>query len=522
LPVVLTKDTLRGVAASTLQPESLLPHAAARADEEVVWTPDRSLTGAAFEDRARRVANGLRAGGIGPGEPFGILVRNRVEWPELVFGNLRNGSRYLPLNWHLTAAELAELLRDATPRLLVVGPEDEDRAREAAAAAGTTRVLVLGQEYEAWLADQSDSLLPDGQIGAPLLYTGGTTGRSKGVVRSDESGLVSQLGLRAQGYHGLIGMPADGNALLCTPAYHALGYTILAGTMLLGNTLSILPRWDPLAALATIEERRITATGMVPTQFVRLLKLPEADRRRFDVSSLQWVFHTAAACPKWVKRAMIEWFGPVIVEIYGSSEGTGPVVCTSEDWLAHPGTVGRASPVITLSIVGEDGNDLPAGEIGMIYVKRHDGTPSYHNDPVKTEAIRLPDGRFTVGDLGWLDDDGYLYVADRRVDLILRGGSNVYPAEIEAVLTEHPAVADAAVFGIPDGDMGHAIKAVVEPVDAHAGVDVEDLLAYASGRLASYKLPQSVDVVAQLPREASGKLKKRLLRDPYWEGAAQS
>ncbi|MGH1489387.1 MAG: AMP-binding enzyme, partial [Acidimicrobiales bacterium] len=225
--------------------------------------------------------------------------------------------------------------------------------------------------------------------------------------------------------------------------------------------------------------------------------------------------HTAAPCPRWAKEAMIEWFGPTIVELYGSSEGSGPVVCTSQEWLAHPGTVGKASPMLTLSIVGEDGHDLPAGEIGTVYVKRHDGTPEYHGDAKKTRSIQLPDGRFTVGDIGWLDDDGFLYLADRRTDLILRGGVNIYPAEIEATLSQHPSVADIAVFGIPDAELGQSVKAVVEPA-AGARLDVDELMAYASEHLARFKLPQSIDVIDALPREESGKLKKRLLRDPYW------
>ena len=214
---------------------------------------------------------------------------------------------------------------------------------------------------------------------------------------------------------------------------------------------------------------------------------------------------------------MIDWWGPVIYEMYGASEGAGPAICDSHEWLAHPGTVGKASPVLEYSIVDDDGNDLPTGEVGTIYAKRLDGAPEYHGDPDKTDSIRLPDGRFTVGDVGWLDEDGFLYLADRRVDLIITGGSNVYPAEIEAVLVEHPQVGDAAVFGIPDPEWGQQIKAVVEPADAETGVDVDSLRSFAADRLASFKLPKSFDVIDQLPREAHGKLKKRYLRDPYWE-----
>ena len=254
---------------------------------------------------------------------------------------------------------------------------------------------------------------------------------------------------------------------------------------------------------------------MVPTQFIRLLKLPDDVREKYDVSTLRWVLHTAAPCPEWAKRAMIEWWGPVIHEMYGSSEGAGPAVCDSHEWLAHPGTVGKATAAVEYSIVSEGGDDLPPGEVGTIYARRVGGPPEYRGDPDKTAAARLADGRFTVGDMGWLDEEGYLYLADRRVDLIITGGTNVYPAEIEAVLIRHPAVADAAVFGIPHPEFGQEIKAVLE-TSPDAEIDVDDVAEFAATHLAKFKRPASYDVVAQLPREAHGKLKKRLLRDPYW------
>ena len=428
---------------------------------------------------------------------------------------MRAHTRYVPLNWHLTAGEIAELLVDSGSRLLIVGGEQSLVGREAAEIAGGIDVIELGDRYEAWLADQSDEPTPDGLMGTPLLYTGGTTGRSKGVTRSDMNVPASKFATLAARFGSNLHMPAEGRGMLCTPAYHGLGFGVIQGTLGQRHSLSILPRFDPVDTLRMIEERSITATAMVPTQFVRLLKLDDDVRASFDVSSIEWVMHTAAPCPRWAKEAMIEWFGPTIVELYGSSEGSGPVVCTSEEWLAHPGTVGKASPVLTLSIVGDDGDDLPAGEIGTVYVKRHDGAPEYHGDAEKTRSIQLPDGRFTVGDIGWLDDDGFLYLADRRTDLILRGGVNIYPAEIEATLSQHPSVADVAVFGIPDAELSQSVKAVVELAPG-ATFDAGELLAYAGEHLARFKLPQSIDVVDALPREESGKLKKRLLRDPYW------
>jgi len=501
-----------------LAPEHLYSWTNQRIDSPVVRCESAVMTAGQLEERSRRLAQALHGEGVTEGIAFGILARNRIEWPELMLGNVRARSRYVPLNWHLTPHEIAELLIDSSSQLLVVDASDEEAGRDAAARAGIATVVVLGAEYEEWIASASDAPLDDGQAGRPLLYTGGTTGRSKGVTRSDMNIDVSQYGQVAGRWGALTEMPMDGRALLCTPAYHALGYGLMQSALARGHSVEIQPSFDPIGTLKLIEESRITTTAMVPTQFIRMLKATDDNRSVADVSSLEWVLHTAAPCPAWVKRAMIEWFGPVIVELYGSSEGTGPVLCTSEEWLAHPGTVGRASAALTLSIVDDDGHDLPAGEIGTVYVKRHDGTPTYHGDPEKTSSIQLPDGRFTVGDIGWLDDDGYLYLADRRTDLIIRGGSNIYPAEIEAVLSEHPGVADVAVFGVPDEDFGQAVKAVVQPSGAVAADElVQALHAFAAERLASFKLPATIDLRDDLPREESGKLKKRLLRDPFWE-----
>ncbi len=506
-----------------LQPEHLLPHSKAHPDRRAVWTPDGELTLGDLEPRIRQLANGLRALGVSAGDAWGVLCHNRLEWAEMTLASSTSGTKYVPLNWHLTPAEIAELLIDSGSRLLVTDETNELAARAAAELAGVDNVIVLGDDYEWWLAEQSDAPLPDGPLGSPLQYTGGTTGRSKGVIRSDFGGNASDFGTIVPRWGDLTGMPRDGRSMLSTPAYHALGGALVRVTLARGHELSILPRGTPEAMLATITDHAIDTTAMVPTQFIRLLKLSEEERARYDVSSLKWVLHSAAPCPPWAKRAMIDWFGPVIIELYGSSEGVGPVICTSEQWLEKPGTVGRASAALSLSIVDDDGNDLPPGEVGTVYAFRKEGPPRYHGDDEKSAAMLLPDGRFTVGDVGWLDDDGFLFLADRRVDLILRAGTNIYPAEIEATLSEHPDIADVAVFGIPDEDWGQSIKAVVEPTEAVGeALDVDGVLAFARERLASFKIPHSIDVSTSLPREASGKLKKRLLRDPYWEAAGGS
>lgn len=501
-----------------MQPVFVLPRTSQDPDSIAVETEHDSVTWAVLEDRARRVAQGLRAEGIEEHDAWAILARNRLEWAELTLGNARAGTRYVPLNFHLTAAEMAELLIDSASKLLVVGSDDEAIGREAAAAVGIDRVLVLGPEYESWLNGQSSEPLPECSAGAALQYTGGTTGRSKGVIRSGAAVPASELTRPFAQWAAMTHMPSGAQMMLVTPAYHALGGAVVMASMALGNPLLVTDRWDPERTLALIEQHRVAGVPMVPTQFIRLLKIDPEIRSRFDVSSLEWVLHTAAPCPAWAKHEMIEWFGPVIVELYGSSEGVGPVIATSEEWLARPGTVGRATAMLELSILDDDGNDLPPGEIGTIHAKRRDGVPSYHGDPEKSAAMVRPDGRFTVGDVGWLDEEGFLFLADRRVDLIIVGGSNIYPAEIEAVLTEHPDVTDAAVFGLPHPDWGQQVKAVVQPADG-VELDTAELMEFLRARLAPFKLPASIDVDPALPREASGKLKKHQLRDRYLEQA---
>jgi long-chain acyl-CoA synthetase len=492
-----------------LQPERLLSQSDPSAP--AVISDERALSWDDVERRARRLARALDRFGLGEGDVWGVLARNRAEWAEFGLGNARAGTRVVPLNWHLTATEIAALLDDSGCRLVVVEPE----LRELVASFEGLEIVELGPQYEAWLDSAGDALLEQRRSGSPMMFTGGTTGKSKGVNRAEFAGPVGSSVTMMSGWGTLVRMPDSGTTLITTPLYHALGNAVLHASLAKGLPVVMTSRFDPLRTLELIGRHRITATPMVPTQFLRLLKLDDADRSRFDLSSLEWILHTAAPCPAWAKVAMIEWLGPVVYEMYGSSEGTGPAICDSHEWLAHPGTVGKASARIEYTIVDDDGNDLAPGEIGTIYCRRSDGAPEYHGDPDKTASIRLPDGRFTVGDLGWLDDDGYLFLADRRVDLILVAGSNVYPAEVEAVLSEHPSVADVAVFGIPDPEWGEQVKAVIEPVGE---VDLDDVRRFAARRLASYKLPRSYDVVDRLPREAHGKLKKRLLREPYWVG----
>jgi long-chain acyl-CoA synthetase len=313
--------------------------------------------------------------------------------------------------------------------------------------------------------------------------------------------------------------PSDGNVhLCCSPLYHTAVLNFATISVQLGHPVVLMDRFDAEELLALVERYRITHTHMVPTQFRRLLALPQATRDRYDVSSMRCAIHSAAPCPPDVKRQMLDWWGPAVTEYYAASEGGGTVI-TGPQWLARPGSVGLPWPGSEVHVLDEAGNDLPPCQPGLVYMRMGTSTFDYHHDEAKTKASRAR-GMFTVGDIGYLDADGYLYLCDRKSDMIISGGVNVYPAEIENALSGHPAVDDVAVFGIPHDEWGEEIKAVVQPAPwAEPGPALTaDLLAYLGGRVARFKLPRSIDYVSELPRDPNGKLYKRRLRDPYWAG----
>jgi len=495
----------------------ILPSTADTPDAVAVTAPQGSLTWAAVERNARRVSNGLVAQGLAVGDRWALLAHNRLEWAELVLGSLLAGTRYVPLNWHLTVPELEYLLTNSGATLLVVDEANAEKGRAAAHAAGITdeRIVVIGPQYQAWRDAQPDDPLDNTVAGSPLLYTGGTTGASKGVVRSDTGVPIHAWVAGSSMWGGFLHMPETGTMLVSTPLYHAFGGAVLGAGLSRRHRVILADRFDAHDFLATVARERVTSAPLVPTLMIRLAKLDAAAFAAHDLSSLQWITHTAAPCPAWAKQMLIDRLGPIVVEFYGSSEGTGPVVCTSEQWMERPGTVGRPNQNLEISVVGESGDELPSGEIGTLYFRRADGAPSYHGDEAKTRAAQLPDGRFTVGDLGYLDEDGFMYLVDRRTDLMLVGGVNVYPAEIEATISHHPAVRDVAVFGIPDDEFGQQVKVAIE-LEAGAMLTEAELIGWCRERLASFKCPRSVDFHDALPREAHGKLKKRLLRDAYW------
>jgi long-chain acyl-CoA synthetase len=364
------------------------------------------------------------------------------------------------------------------------------------------------------------------RAGQIMFYTSGTTGRPKGVRKQlpdrdgDALALITGIGLRASTFMAASRFgPEHRVDLVCGPMYHAAPFAGACGALDNGALLVMMDRFDPQGFLDRVERYRVTNVSMVPTMFHRLLELPETVRARADVSSLHTVSHAGAPCPVDVKRRMIEWWGPVIVEAYSATEGAGTTV-TAEEWLRKPGTVGRPSPGVEILIVDEDGNKCPPGVPGLVYLSQTMWRFDYHNDPDKTAASRRGE-LFTVGDIGYLDDDGYLFLCDRQADIVISGGVNIYPAEVEALLLTHPSVADVAVVGTPSDEWGEQVTAVVEPgpgVAAPGAELADELIEYCRARLAHYKCPRAVDFVESLGRDPNGKLRKKPIRDRYWEG----
>ena len=484
----------------------------------------RTRSWAELGDRATRAGRLFQDRyGIGPGGHVAMIVGNRVEFVELILGALLSGVWLTPINWHLTAEEAAYIVRDSESQLVIADPEFEAVARQAA---GDLPVLMVGAELDEALAGaRADRFDGEGRAGGAMLYTSGTTGQPKGVKRATTSSVNSQVHLsRATG--PIIGLDGGGPHLVTGPLYHAapLGYAFI--DLQNGAPLVIMPRWDEHQALELIDERQVHNSHLVPTMFVRLLRLPDEERTGFDGSSLHTVLHGAAPVSVPVKTRMIEWWGPVLLEYWGASEGGVVTIVGSQDWLEHPGTVGRAVPSYEVFAADPEGNRLPAGENGTLWCRNTvtDKVFEYHNAPEKTAGAFLEPGTYTIGDIGRVDAEGWVYLADRAANMIISGGVNIYPAEIEQVLVEHPAVLDAGVFGIPDEEWGESVKGAVELVDgAVPSPELEaEILAFARQHLAGYKVPRSIDFEEALPRYPTGKLYTRVLRDKYWQGTDRS
>jgi long-chain acyl-CoA synthetase len=491
-----------------------------------VFEPDG--TAVSYGELARqadRYGRGLQALGLGTGDTFATLLPNSAAALAMYFAAIETGLYVVPINWHQTGTEVAYILGDSEARAFVAHERFAGAAAQAAELAGVKDRFAVGDVPGfgplAGLGDDGTDERPAHRThGAPMLYTSGTSGRPKGVRRPLTGLDPDAASMMATWFFGIFGLaPFDGHVHLCgSPLYHTAVLNFAANSVTLGHPVVLMDRWDSAEALRLIELRRVTHTHAVPTQFRRLLALPAGERARFDPSSLRCVIHSAAPCPPETKRAMIDWWGPVIVEYYAATEGGGTLI-TAGQWLSKPGSVGLPWPGSEVRVLGPDGEPVAAGEQGLVYMKMGSSTFSYHNDEEKTQAARAGD-LFTVGDIGYLDPDGYLFLCDRASNMIISGGVNIYPAEIEAALAAHPAVADVAVFGIPHADWGEEVKAVVEPA---AGIDpgevlTAELMAFLGGRLAAFKRPRTIDYVAELPRDPNGKLYKRKLRDPYWAG----
>jgi long-chain acyl-CoA synthetase len=526
--------------------------------------------------RSNQLVHGLRSLGLQPGDAIAEVLPNGVAPVELFLAATQAGFYLTPINFHLTGPEIAYIVKDCEAKAVFVHPRYAEAGTAAldelgfpkearfAYGSGTSGEGGSGtsgeggsgtsgeggsgtsgeggsgtsgeggsgtsgeggsgipgfRSVEELIEGQPTTAPADRRPGLTMHYTSGTTGQPKGVRRTlpdadvDTSAEMNSLFLMLFGIP-----PLGGNVHLVTsPNYHTAVTTFGGNALHAGHTLVFMDKWQPEDTLDKIQQYGVTHTHMVPTQFHRMLALPDDVRAKYDVSSMQWAIHAAAPCPVDVKRKMLDWWGPVIYEYYAATEGGG-TLATPEQWLEHPGTVGTAWPISTLRVVDDDGNDVETGTPGTVYMKMDTAQFEYKGDKAKTEENRL-EGFFTVGDIGYLTDDGYLFLCDRKSDMIISGGVNIYPAEIEGEILTDPKVADAAVFGIPDDDWGEQIKAVielapgVEPSDALA----EEILEYLRPRLARYKWPKSIDFSDALPREPTGKLLKRKLRDPYWEG----
>jgi long-chain acyl-CoA synthetase len=481
-----------------------------------------SLTYAQLDDESRRLASLLHARGLRAGDTIAILLENIPRFLSVAWGARRSGLFYVPVNWHLSAAEAVHIAADSASAALITSGTLAPLAGEISARCPVlaTKLVIDGdidgfEDFGAALAASSPARPADEVTGHTMYYSSGTTGRPKGIKPDlPPTPFGTEYPLEAL-LAGLYGFGPE-TVYLCTgPLYHAapLGWSL--GTQALGGEVVVMGRFDPEACLALIEKYRVTHAQFVPTMFVRMLKLPPEVRARYDLSSLQVAVHAAAPCPPDVKRAMIEWLGPIVHEYYAASEGNCYFAIDSHQWLAHPGSVGQAM-LGAPHILDADGAELGAGGIGQIWIDSPRAF-EYHNDSAKTAAAYNERGWSTLGDLGHVDADGWLYLSDRRTDLILSGGVNIYPREIEEALAMHPAVADVAVIGVPHPEMGEEIRAVVQPAEGAApGPELEQaLIEYCTGQLARFKRPRQIDFVAELPRLPSGKILRRLVRDGY-------
>ncbi|RSN05086.1 acyl-CoA synthetase [Nonomuraea sp. WAC 01424] len=478
-----------------------------------------------LEEQSNRLAHAFRAAGLAPGDHVAFMLANHPLFLAIAWAAHRAGLYYTPISSRLHTDELAYIVDNCGARAFI---SSADLAEVATSITGATprvelRLMLDGvaegfTSYEESVAGCPVTPIADECQGADMLYSSGTTGRPKGVKVAASLAPLTESNTLVKLIQGLFAPSADSVYLSPAPLYHAAPLRYCLSFQRLGATVVVMERFDPEEYLRLVERYGVTHSQLVPTMFIKMLKLPEETRKKYDLSSLTCAIHAAAPCPVPVKEQMIDWWGPIVHEYYAGTEGNGFLYVGSRDWLEHKGTVGR-SLLGVVHICDEEGEDLPPGEHGTVYFE-NGARFEYHGDPGKTRSAQDPKGRgwTTLGDIGYLDADGFLYLTDRRSYMIISGGVNIYPQEAENVLAVHPKVADVAVFGVPDEEMGEQVKAVVQPMTAaEAGPGLEaELIAYCRERLAHYKCPKSVDFRDELPRHPTGKLYKRLLRDEYW------
>ena len=513
--------------------------AAERGSEIAMIDEFGTITWAGLDERVNRLVNSLRARGLAQGETVAIIAGNRREWFELALACAHGGWTYVPVNWHWVGKELAYVFEDADVVAVFVDTRYAGQVAEAFKENSSGQIrLVVGIEihgeygdvsadpgfvpYEDIVAEGSPDEPGEESFGGPMFYTSGTTGKPKGVtgamsgnpdIKPDIMQLISA------GFADLL--PIPGRTLLCGPVYHSAQWVFSFFPMMGGSSVVMQHKYDAKGVLELIDQHGCTNVHLVPTQIKRLLDLPDNVKQGYSGETMTAVWHGGAPCPPVVKKGIVDWWGPKINEYYGSTEGAIISTISSEDWLRKGGSVGKPVETVEVIVVDPQGNRLDTKQEGTLYFRNLIGMAfEYHKDQEKTRAAHLEPGIFTTGDVGYIDDEGFLWLSDRRIDMIISGGVNIYPAEIEGVLGGHPDVADAAVIGIPDDEFGEQVKAVVttaqgvEPKDELA----EELIAFCRKHLAGYKAPKTVDFIHEIPRTGTGKIRKSVLRAPYWEG----